>query len=60
MGVAAKLRRGEGPVFGPLKRFLKTLLRIHLPVNALTRPLFRCLYKLHVFCRESWIWTRTH
>ena len=58
MSLAAKLRRGEGPVFGPLKRALKAILGAHIPVNALTRPLFRCLYRLHVFVRETWIWAK--
>lgn len=56
MGMAAKLRRGEGPVYGPLKRFLKAVLAARLPVNAVTRPVFRLLYRLHVCIREGWIW----
>lgn len=55
MSLSAKLRRGEGPVFGPLKRCAKCLLSVHIPVNAVTRPFYRLLYRLHVCIRESWI-----
>jgi acetyltransferase-like isoleucine patch superfamily enzyme len=58
MSLAAKVRRGEGPVFGPLKRVLKAILGAHLPVNAVTRPLFRFLYRVHVLIRETWIWAK--
>lgn len=51
MNLAVKLRRGEGPFWGPLKRLVKKTLRIHLPVFWLTRPLFRFLYFLHVALR---------
>ncbi|HET6575602.1 MAG TPA: DapH/DapD/GlmU-related protein [Fimbriiglobus sp.] len=53
---AAKLRRGEGPVWGRLNRTARTALGVHLPVNRLTRPLFRLLYRFHVGVREGWIW----
>jgi acetyltransferase-like isoleucine patch superfamily enzyme len=53
-----KLRRGEGPVWGRLKRLAQAVLSFHLPVNALTRPLFRLLYGVHVGAREGWIWAR--
>lgn len=32
-----------------------TLLRVHIPVNGLTRPFFSTVYRAHVFFRESWI-----
>jgi acetyltransferase-like isoleucine patch superfamily enzyme len=54
----AKLRRGEGPFWGPLKRIAVSLLTFHIPVNAPTRPLFRLLYLAHVGVRETWIWAR--
>ena len=53
-----KLRRGEGPFWGRLKRTAKAVLSFHLPVNGLTRPFFRLCYRAHVFVRETWIWTR--
>ena len=53
-----KLRRGEGPFWGPMKRFAHAVLSFHLPINALTRPVFRFLYGVHVTIRESWIWFR--
>lgn len=57
-GWAAKLRRGEGPVWGRAKRAVRAALGFHLPVNRLTRPLFRGLYRIHVGLREGWIWGR--
>ncbi len=56
MSFAVKLRRGEGPFWGPLKRVARALLRFHLPVVAVTRPFFGLLYRLHVFLREGGLW----
>jgi acetyltransferase-like isoleucine patch superfamily enzyme len=58
MSVISRLKRGEGPVWSRLKRAARAVLAFHLPVNGLTRPLWRGLYGLHVFIRESWIWAR--
>lgn len=58
MSVLSRLKRGDGPIWGRLKRTARGLLGIHLPVNRLTRPLWRGLYSLHVLVRESWIWAR--
>lgn len=58
MSLMTKLRRGEGPVWGRLKRAVRAVLSFHVPVNRLTRPLFRLLYGLHVGVRESVIWAR--
>jgi acetyltransferase-like isoleucine patch superfamily enzyme len=55
MSIADRLRRGEGPLWGPLKRFAKAVLGWHLPVNSITRPFFAGLYRLHCFIRESMI-----
>ena len=44
MNLAVKLRRGEGPFWGGLKRAILMVLRFHLPVFWLTRPVFRALY----------------
>ncbi len=49
------IRRGEGPVWGCLKRLAQAILRLHLPVVPLTRPFFRMLYWLHVGVREGGI-----
>jgi acetyltransferase-like isoleucine patch superfamily enzyme len=57
MGWIAKLHRGEGPFWGRMKRAVKAVLTFHLPVNGLTRPVFRQCYSLHVFLHEAWIWT---
>lgn len=53
MSIGAKLRRGEGPFWGGLKRAGKAVLTVHLPVNAVTRPAFGLLYRLHVAAREG-------
>jgi carbonic anhydrase/acetyltransferase-like protein (isoleucine patch superfamily) len=51
----AKLRQGKGPFWGRLKRAVKMVRAVHLPVNIVTRPVFAILYWFHVFVRESWI-----
>jgi acetyltransferase-like isoleucine patch superfamily enzyme len=56
MSLAVKIRRGQGPLWGPVKRLAKGVLRCHVPVAAWNRPLFRLLYGLHVGLREGWIW----
>jgi acetyltransferase-like isoleucine patch superfamily enzyme len=53
MNLLIKLRRGEGPFWGRLKRLARWLLRFHIPVFWLTRPVFALLYLLHVGLRES-------
>lgn len=58
MSWATKLRRGEGPFWGRAKRAAKVVRSVHVPVNALTRPVFGLLYRFHVFVRESWVWAR--
>jgi acetyltransferase-like isoleucine patch superfamily enzyme len=55
-GVVAKIRRGEGPFWGALKRSARSVLAFHLPVAGPTRALSRALYSLHVAFREAWIW----
>lgn len=56
MHILTKLRRGEGPFWGAMKRLAIAVLRLNLPVNALTRPFFRLLYTLHVAAREGVAW----
>ena len=51
VNLIVKLRRGEGPFWGTLKRLVKRALRVHIPVFWLTRPLFRLLYVVHVTAR---------
>lgn len=58
MSWTTKLRRGEGPFWGRLKRAARAVLSFHIPVNGVTRPLFRLLYAVHVGIREGWIWAR--
>jgi len=58
MSIIAKIRRGQGPVWGTLKKIAKRALNLHLPVNGVTRPFGKLLYQFHVFVRESWIGLR--
>lgn len=58
MSWVVKLRRGDGPVWGRLKRLARAVLGFHIPVNAWTRSTFRLLYGFHVLVRETWIWFR--
>ena len=58
MSLLTKLRRGEGPFWGKMKNFARGVLSVHVPVNVLTRPVFRVLYRVHLFVRESWVWAR--
>lgn len=58
MSWSSKIRRGEGPVWGRLKAVARAVLSFHVPVNGLTRPVFRGLYRLHVAVREGLIWGR--
>jgi acetyltransferase-like isoleucine patch superfamily enzyme len=53
MNLVVKLRRGEGPFWGTLKRLVLKVLHFHLPVFWLTRPIFSFFYLLHVTCREG-------
>jgi len=55
-GLVTKLRRGEGPFWGAAKGAARRVLSFHLPVNALTRPLFSLLYGVHVASREWVAW----
>jgi acetyltransferase-like isoleucine patch superfamily enzyme len=56
MSIAIKVRRGEGPVWGGLKRLARKVLHFHIPVVGPTRSLAGLLYRLHVGCREGLIW----
>jgi acetyltransferase-like isoleucine patch superfamily enzyme len=58
MSIAVKIRRGEGPFWGTLKRAARKALGFHAPVIGVTKPLFGLLYSLHVFVREGLIWVR--
>jgi acetyltransferase-like isoleucine patch superfamily enzyme len=58
MSLAARIRRGEGPVWGGLKRAAKAVLSFHLPSGSAVRPFWRAMYALHVGVREGWIWAR--
>lgn len=56
MSLSVKIRRGEGPFWGLLKRLARGLLHLRLPVVGPTRVLFAALYSLHVGIREGLIW----
>lgn len=56
MNVVQKLRRGEGPYWGALKRFIRSVLTLHVPAAGPARPVFSLLYGIHVTIREALIW----
>lgn len=56
MGLTTKLRRGEGPFWGRLKRLVLALLTLHIPAGGLARPLCIAAYGLHVAAREGLAW----
>lgn len=51
-----KVRRGEGPVYGAIRRIAKGMLRSNLPVPAFLRPLYRALYQLHFGILYAFRW----
>lgn len=55
MSISVKIRRGQGPFWGTIKRAARAVLTAHVPVGPLTKPVFRLLYGLHVAAREGWI-----
>lgn len=54
--IMIKIRRGHGPFWGAVKDLARVVLNGHLPVFAISRPLFGLLYHLHVLAREAAIW----
>lgn len=56
MSLAAKIRRGEGPIYGLAKDIARRILHAHIPVNLATKRFFSALYTVHVIGRESIIW----
>ena len=58
MSLTSRLKRGQGPLWSRLKWLVRSVLAFHLPVNRITRPMWRGLYALHVLVRETWIWGR--
>jgi len=39
-----------------IKKMVKAVLKVGIPVNAVTKPFFSFIYYIHVFIRESLIW----
>ncbi len=39
-----------------LKKLVKAVLKVGIPVNTVTKPFFACIYYIHVLIRESLIW----
>ena len=56
MSFAIKLRQGEGPFWGTLKRVARYALQVHLPISGWNKPIFGLLYRSHVLARESIAW----
>jgi acetyltransferase-like isoleucine patch superfamily enzyme len=51
-----KLRRGEGPFWGTLKRIIQRVAYGHLPIFWLSRPLFRAVNLARLVCSGLWNW----
>lgn len=51
--IGLRIRQGKGPFWRGLKRVVRALLAVHVPVGPVTRPLFQALYALHVAAREG-------
>ncbi|WP_210417737.1 acyltransferase [Bythopirellula goksoeyrii] len=46
-----KIRRGEGRFWSMVKQFAKSIVRLHVPVVPLNKPIFSVLYLIHVGIR---------
>ena len=57
MSIVVRIRKGEGPFWGALKGVARKALHAHIPVFALTKPLFGVLYGVHVGLREGLLWS---
>ncbi len=55
MKLKDQVKQGEGPFWRRARRIYYCVLGLHMPVLGPLRLLWRGLYKLHVFLRESWI-----
>lgn len=54
--ISLKIRRGEGPVYGALRKIAKGLLRSNLPVPNFLLPVYRGLYHLHFAVLYAFRW----
>ena len=54
-GLVRRIKRGDSPFFGALKRVAKAVFSLHVPVVCVTRPIFGALYWVHVCLRETCI-----
>jgi acetyltransferase-like isoleucine patch superfamily enzyme len=50
---AIRIRRGDGPLSSRMKSLAQALLRFHVPIVGLTRPVFGALYCVHAALREA-------
>lgn len=57
MSIEQRIRRANGGILGLIKRLARRALCWHIPVVPAVRPLFKVLYRLHVFGREALLWT---
>jgi acetyltransferase-like isoleucine patch superfamily enzyme len=57
MKLAAMVRRSKHPAAHSLRRLLRRLYVVHVPVSGATRPLFAGLYLVHVAVREALAWS---
>lgn len=58
MNTQPDARRGQPTAWPKVKRLVRAFLSLHLPVNSMTKPVWRVLYCVHVAIREGSIWLR--
>lgn len=54
--ITLKVRRGEGPFYGNVRKIFKGVMGSNLPVPSFVRPLYRALYGLHFGIRAGIRW----
>ena len=56
MSIAVRIRKGQGPYWGTLKRLAVRARQVHIPVLPVTKPLFGLLYRAHVSALAAAEW----
>ncbi|HZS55429.1 MAG TPA: acyltransferase [Bryobacteraceae bacterium] len=54
--ISLKVRRGEGPFYGGIRKVAKGLLHSNLPLPGFLRPVYRVLYHLHFLVLYAFRW----
>lgn len=54
--ITLKVRRGEGPLYGTVRKVAKAMLHSNLPVPGFLAPIYRGLYHLHFLVLYAFRW----